>query len=109
MLQQMLTSPTVISLSIQRRIMYNASLAGAHVHPCVASICVTHWFARKYGLHAQCVKEALCTGAVAGVDAVQLSGAQWKVPQEVLRQGQTIASFNPAAIEEFIKALHGKS
>lgn len=66
-------------------------------------------FARMYSLRAQCVNDALCVGAVAGVDAVQASGAQWKLPQEVFWQGRNVASFNPAAIEEFIKALHGKS
>ena len=47
--------------------------------------------------------------AVADVNAVQSSNAQQKVPQQVCRQGQNTASFSPAAIEEFIIALHGKS
>lgn len=49
--------------------------------------------------------KAVGAGAQAGIDFVQPNDA---AQQKVVGQGQNTVSFSAAAIEEFIRTLHGK-
>ena len=52
----------------------------------------------------------VCCAEAQGVVDFVPKDAQRDVPQpEVFEQEQTTAIFNPAAIEEFVKALHGRA
>lgn len=104
MVQQMPTSLIAYSLIVQRPVNNDAGVASDHDHPHLLLGYVRHTCLHKSMVCMQPLNQRVCAGAVADMDAVQSCGAQRKVPQEAFWRGQNTASFNPAAVQEFVQA-----